>query len=44
VADGLLMETWNAETPLPQLTELGTLAAKFGFLEKAPDMNKLIIK
>src|SRR5699024_3485729 len=44
VADGLLMETWEAETPVDELTKLGELAAKFEFLEKAPDMNKLILK
>ncbi|WP_404289066.1 ABC transporter substrate-binding protein [Glutamicibacter arilaitensis] len=44
VAKGLAMETWEAETPVKELTELGDLAAKFGFLEKAPDINSLIIK
>ncbi len=44
VAEGLLMETWQAETPLPELTKLGELAAKFGFLEKAPNMDQLVIK
>ena len=38
------METWNAETPIPELTKLGDLAAKFGFLDKAPDMDQLVIK
>ena len=44
VAEGLVMETWNAETPIPELTKLGDLAAKFGFLDKAPDMDQLVIK
>ncbi|MEF9872120.1 MULTISPECIES: ABC transporter substrate-binding protein [Micrococcaceae] len=44
VAEGLLMETWEAETPIEELAKLGDLAAKFEFLEKAPDMNNLIAK
>ena len=44
VAEGLVMETWNAETPIPELTKLGDLAAKFGFLDKAPDMDQLVVK
>lgn len=44
VAEGLLMETWNAENPIDELTKLGDLAAKFEFIGKAPDMDKLVIK
>ncbi|HJX77923.1 ABC transporter substrate-binding protein [Glutamicibacter sp.] len=44
VAKGLTMETWEAETPVDELTKLGDLAAKFGFLDKAPDLNSMIIQ
>lgn len=44
VAKGLTMETWEPETPVAELTKLGELAAKFGFLEKAPDLNSMIIQ
>lgn len=44
VANGLLMETWQAETPVAELTKLGEVAAKYGFLDQAPDMDTLVIK
>ncbi|MFJ2619824.1 ABC transporter substrate-binding protein [Glutamicibacter sp. NPDC087344] len=44
VAEGLNMESWNAETPVAELTDLGELAAKFGFLENVPDINAIIIQ
>lgn len=44
VAKNLKMETWDGTVPAAQLDALGQLAAKHGFLSKAPDVAGLTIK
>lgn len=44
VAENLKMETWDGQVPTEQLTKLAELAAKHGFLSKAPDIAAMTVQ
>lgn len=44
VAKTLPMETWDAAVPTDQLKKLAELAAKFEFIEQAPDIDAMTVK
>lgn len=43
VAEGLKMETWSAEVPTEQLTQMGGLTVKYEFLSQEPDLTQIVV-